>query len=61
VAPDVAGEGDVKRTENYGQLRVTDAAGGKVLSKVYVKLADGSAKFHKDGYTRSVLSSTTRG
>ena len=46
---------DVKLTENYGQVRVTDAAGGKPLSKVYVKvyakLADGSVKFHKDGYT----------
>src|SRR5262245_41935043 len=55
VAPDIAGEMDVKRTVNYGQLRVTDTAGGKPLSKVYVKvyakLADGSVKFHKDGYT----------
>jgi hypothetical protein len=34
---------------------VTDSAGAKPLSKVYVKvyarLADGSVKFHKDGYT----------
>ena len=34
---------------------MTDAAGGKPLSKVYVKvyarLADGTVKFHKDGYT----------
>ena len=34
---------------------MTDAAGGKPLSKVYVKvyarLADGSVKFHTDGYT----------
>jgi hypothetical protein len=55
VAPYFAGEVDVKVTENYGQLRVTDAAGGKPLSKVYVKgyarLADGSVKFHRDGYT----------
>ena len=55
VAPYFASEMDVKVTENYGQLRVTDAAGGKPLSKVYVKvyarLADGSVKFHKDGYT----------
>ena len=55
VAPYFASEMDVKLTENYGQLRVTDAAGGKALSKVYVKvyakLADGSVKFHKDGYT----------
>ncbi len=45
----------VNVTENYGQLRVTDTAGAKPLSKVYVKvyakLADGSVKFHKDGYT----------
>ena len=45
----------VNVTENYGHLRVTDTAGGKVLSKVYVKvyakLADGTVKFHKDGYT----------
>ena len=36
-------------------MRVADAAAGKPLSKVYVKvyarLADGSVKFHKDGYT----------
>jgi 5-hydroxyisourate hydrolase-like protein (transthyretin family) len=42
-------------TENYGQLRVTETAGGKPVPKVYVKvyakLADGSVKFHKDGYT----------
>jgi len=46
---------DVKFTENYGQVRVQDEAAGKPLSKVYVKvyarLADGSVKFHKDGYT----------
>jgi hypothetical protein len=45
---------DVKFTESYGQVRVTDGA-GKPLSKVYVKvyarLGDGSVKFHKDGYT----------
>jgi hypothetical protein len=55
VAPHFAGEMDVKLTENYGQVRVTDAAGGKPLSKVYVKvyakLADGAVKVHKDGYT----------
>jgi hypothetical protein len=55
VAPYLAGEMDVKTTENYGQLRVTDAAGGKPLSKgyvqVYARLADGSVKFHDDGYT----------
>jgi hypothetical protein len=41
--------------ENYGQLQVTDAVNGKMLSKVYVKtyvrLANGAVKFHKDGYT----------
>ena len=45
----------VALTENYGQLRATETAGGKPLGKVYVKvyakLADGSVKFHKDGYT----------
>jgi hypothetical protein len=45
---------DVKWTENYGQVKVADA-GSKPLSKVYVKvyakLADGTVKFHKDGYT----------
>jgi hypothetical protein len=64
VAPDFAGELDVKLTEDYGQLRVTDAPGGKPLSKVYVKvyarLADGSVKFHKDGYTDVRGGSTTR-
>jgi hypothetical protein len=54
VAPYFASEMDVKVTENYGQLRVTDSAGGKPLSKVYVKLyaelADGSVKIHKDRY-----------
>ena len=46
---------EVKTSENYGQLKVTDGAGGKPLAKVYVKvyarLADGQVKFHKDGYT----------
>ena len=45
---------DVKLTENYGQLKATDAAGkplSKVYVKVYAKLADGSVTFHKDGYT----------
>jgi hypothetical protein len=55
VALNIAGEMDVKVTENYGHLRVADAAAGKPLPKVYVKvyarLADGSVKFHKDGYT----------
>ena len=46
---------DVRLQENYGQLRVTDAASGKAQPKVYVKvyarLADGQVKFYKDGYT----------
>lgn len=41
--------------ENYGQLKVVETAGGKLLPKVYVKvyarLANGQVKFHKDGYT----------
>lgn len=53
--PFFATEMDVKVTETYGQVRVTDAVAGKPLPKVYVKvyarLADGSVKFHKDGYT----------
>jgi hypothetical protein len=53
--PHYAGSMDVTVTENYGQVRVTDAGGAKPLAKVYVKsyvrLADGSVKFHKDGYT----------
>ncbi|QVL30599.1 hypothetical protein KIH39_17285 [Telmatocola sphagniphila] len=46
---------NVTLKENYGQLQATDAATGKLLPKVYVKtyvrLADGTVKFHKDGYT----------
>ena len=42
-------------SENYGQLQVTETGGGKAVGKAYVKvyarLADGSVKFHKDGYT----------
>jgi hypothetical protein len=45
----------VNVSENYGQLQVTETAGGKAVGKVYVKvyakLADGSVNFHKDGYT----------
>jgi hypothetical protein len=41
--------------ENYGQVRVTESVSTRALSKVYVKvyarLADGTVKFHKDGYT----------
>ena len=46
---------NVAMTENYGQVKVVDPNGSKPLAKVYVKvyakLADGSVKFHKDGYT----------
>jgi hypothetical protein len=45
---------DVAVVENFGQVKVTDPA-GKPLSKVYVKSyvrsADGTVKFHRDGYT----------
>jgi hypothetical protein len=44
----------LQMSEGYGQLKVTEAAGKalpKVYVKVYAKLADGSVKFHKDGYT----------
>ena len=45
----------VNVTENYGQLKASDTAGGKGIAKVYVKvyakLANGEVKFHKDGYT----------
>jgi hypothetical protein len=56
TVPYFASAMDVKMTESYGQLKVTDpAAASRPLSKVYVKvyarLADGSVKFHKDGYT----------
>jgi hypothetical protein len=55
AVPIFATEMDVKFAENSGQVKVTDGLGGKPLSKVYVKvyakLADGSVKFHKDGYT----------
>ncbi|CAN5442527.1 hypothetical protein BH11PLA2_BH11PLA2_15090 [soil metagenome] len=46
---------DVKVTEGFGQVKVTNLADGKALGKVYVKAyirtADGQVKFHKDGYT----------
>lgn len=45
---------DVKLVEAYGQATVLDPASkplGKVYVKVYAKFADGSVKFHKDGYT----------
>jgi hypothetical protein len=53
--PYLANAMNVKLQENYGQLRVAEAADGKPLPKLYVKvyalLADGQVKFHKDGYT----------
>ncbi|MBI4605992.1 MAG: hypothetical protein HY721_28845 [Planctomycetes bacterium] len=46
---------DVRVTEPYAQARVTDAASGKPLPEVYVKVyarrKDGSVQFYKDGYT----------
>ncbi len=45
----------VRLMENFGQLKVTHAETGERLSKVYVKVfakkADGTVRFHKDGYT----------
>jgi hypothetical protein len=46
---------DVRLLESYGQVRVTELASARALPKVYVKvyarLADGTVKFYKDGYT----------
>ena len=46
---------DLKISENYGQLLVTDSSTKKALSKVYVKVysrtPNGEVKFYKDGYT----------
>ncbi len=46
---------DLKMFEGQGQLKVTSRDTSTPLAKVYVKvyarLADGSVKFHKDGYT----------
>jgi hypothetical protein len=50
-AAHTTGEMDVRLTENYGQFCVTDAGGGKPLSEVYARLADGRLKYHGDGYT----------
>ncbi|MBL8825025.1 MAG: hypothetical protein JNJ77_20725 [Planctomycetia bacterium] len=54
-APYYANALDVTLQENYGQLKVVNASTSKALPKVYVKvyvrLADGQVKFHKDGYT----------
>jgi hypothetical protein len=55
AVPHFASSMTVNLSENYGQLRVTDNTAGKAVPKAYVKiyarLADGSVKFHKDGYT----------
>ncbi len=54
-APVLANAMHCTLNENYGQLQITDAVNDKPLAKVYVKtyvrLADGTVKFHKDGYT----------
>ena len=45
----------VQMIENYGQVKVSKAQGGKPLSKayikVYAKLKNGQVQFFKDGYT----------
>jgi hypothetical protein len=45
----------VQVIENYGQVRVTRAEGGRPVSRAYVKVyaqsSDGRVKFYKDGYT----------
>ena len=45
----------VQTSENYGQLEVRAKGAGTPLAQVYVKVyaraADGSVRFHKDGYT----------
>ncbi len=48
--PVFAAELYVKFTENFGQVSVSNVADNKPLSMVYVRLADGSVKFHTDGY-----------
>ncbi|MSR32282.1 MAG: hypothetical protein EXR99_12325 [Gemmataceae bacterium] len=54
-APWYANAMTVQFIENYGQIKVTESADGKPLSKVYVKVyarnANGEVKFHRDGYT----------
>jgi hypothetical protein len=51
----LAGSLRVQWMDNFGQLRVSDAETGEALSKVYVKVfaqeANGTERFHKDGYT----------
>ncbi len=45
----------VQWMEDFGQLAVTSSTSGKALPKTYVKvyakLANGTVRFHKDGYT----------
>ncbi|MEX2214586.1 MAG: hypothetical protein WD768_10685, partial [Phycisphaeraceae bacterium] len=45
----------VQVIENYGQVRVTQAASAKALPRTYVKVyaltGNGEVKFYKDGYT----------
>lgn len=54
-APYYATSMRVQLIEQYGQLRVTDQDGEKLLDTVYVKVyartKDGKVKFYKDGYT----------
>ncbi|MFT5284219.1 MAG: hypothetical protein ACI8TQ_000375 [Planctomycetota bacterium] len=53
--PYYAGDLTVQALGNYGQIRVRKTSTGKLLPtayvKVYAKLANGSIRFHKDGYT----------
>jgi hypothetical protein len=53
--PCLQGSLGVQWLQNFGQLAVTLGSTGKALPKVYVKVyakqADGSVRFHKDGYT----------
>jgi hypothetical protein len=55
MLPYYANAMDVRMMENYGQLRVANAASGQPAAKVYVKvyarLGNGQVKFYKDGYT----------
>lgn len=50
-----SGAMSVQVVESYAQLKVTDSKSGKGLPrayvKVYAKMADGSVRFYKDGYT----------
>jgi len=50
-----AGSVEVQGLERYGQLKVVDDAAREALPRTYVKvyarLADGSVRFHKDGFT----------